>query len=180
MSKHAGTNRHKHIDGQVDSYIRPIQECCKSHEFPSSPSLAFCITNTSCLLCGALLFSGVKYLHHEAKKFDIGIYFESNGHGTVLFKPTLMQRLQDLDENVRSRHCFERPWCCLSTVSLHMPALCIIHTVAQLINHVAMPVASTYACFSQALLHTEPLSILTSVAPSAQPTTLRTGPASHQ
>lgn len=30
--------------------------------------------------------TGVKYLHHAAKQYDIGIYFESNGHGTVLFK----------------------------------------------------------------------------------------------
>jgi phosphoacetylglucosamine mutase len=37
----------------------------------------------------------VKYLHHAAKAFDIGIYFESNGHGTVLFKPSLLQQLQD-------------------------------------------------------------------------------------
>lgn len=29
--------------------------------------------------------TGVKNLHHEAKKFDIGVYFEANGHGTVLF-----------------------------------------------------------------------------------------------
>jgi hypothetical protein len=43
----------------------------------------------------------VKYLHHEAKVFDIGIYFEANGHGTVLFKPSLLQRLQDMDEQVR-------------------------------------------------------------------------------
>lgn len=27
--------------------------------------------------------TGVKYLHHKAKEFDIGIYFEANGHGTV-------------------------------------------------------------------------------------------------
>jgi phosphoacetylglucosamine mutase len=27
----------------------------------------------------------VKHLHHAALKFDIGIYFEANGHGTVLF-----------------------------------------------------------------------------------------------
>lgn len=43
----------------------------------------------------------MKYLHHEAKVFDIGIYFEANGHGTVLFKPALLQRLQDMDEQVR-------------------------------------------------------------------------------
>ncbi|KRY83084.1 Phosphoacetylglucosamine mutase [Trichinella pseudospiralis] len=29
--------------------------------------------------------TGVKHLHKEAKKFDIGIYFEANGHGTVTF-----------------------------------------------------------------------------------------------
>jgi hypothetical protein len=52
------------------------------------------------LLLLLLLLQGVKYLHHEAKAFDVGIYFESNGHGTVLFKPSLLQRLQDMDENV--------------------------------------------------------------------------------
>ncbi|TPX40296.1 hypothetical protein SeMB42_g04249 [Synchytrium endobioticum] len=29
--------------------------------------------------------TGVKHLHHEAKHFDVGVYFEANGHGTVLF-----------------------------------------------------------------------------------------------
>jgi phosphoacetylglucosamine mutase len=27
----------------------------------------------------------VKHLHHVAQQFDIGVYFEANGHGTVLF-----------------------------------------------------------------------------------------------
>ena len=30
--------------------------------------------------------TGVKYVHHKALSYDIGIYFESNGHGTVIFK----------------------------------------------------------------------------------------------
>lgn len=29
--------------------------------------------------------TGVENLHREAKKFDIGVYFEANGHGTILF-----------------------------------------------------------------------------------------------
>jgi phosphoacetylglucosamine mutase len=29
--------------------------------------------------------TGVKHLHHAAIKFDVGIYFEANGHGTVVF-----------------------------------------------------------------------------------------------
>lgn len=36
--------------------------------------------------------TGVKNLHHAAMKFDIGIYFEANGHGTVLFNE---QRFQE-------------------------------------------------------------------------------------
>ena len=28
--------------------------------------------------------TGIKHLHHEAINYDIGIYFETNGHGTIL------------------------------------------------------------------------------------------------
>lgn len=30
--------------------------------------------------------TGVKYLHHKAEQYDIGVYFEANGHGTVITK----------------------------------------------------------------------------------------------
>lgn len=40
--------------------------------------------------------TGVKYLHEEAVKFDVGIYFEANGHGTVLFSDKLLQRLHQV------------------------------------------------------------------------------------
>jgi ribosomal protein S18 acetylase RimI-like enzyme len=29
--------------------------------------------------------TGVKHLHHEAMKYDVGVYFEQNGHGNVIF-----------------------------------------------------------------------------------------------
>ncbi|XP_037933349.1 phosphoacetylglucosamine mutase isoform X2 [Teleopsis dalmanni] len=29
--------------------------------------------------------TGVKHLHHKALEYDIGVYFEANGHGTVVF-----------------------------------------------------------------------------------------------
>jgi hypothetical protein len=29
--------------------------------------------------------TGVKHLHQKAVKYDIGVYFEANGHGTVIF-----------------------------------------------------------------------------------------------
>lgn len=38
--------------------------------------------------------TGVKYLHHAAEAFDIGVYFEANGHGTVLFSPDFVARLK--------------------------------------------------------------------------------------
>jgi phosphoacetylglucosamine mutase len=37
--------------------------------------------------------TGVKWSHPEALKFDIGIYFEANGHGTFVWKPTIGQRV---------------------------------------------------------------------------------------
>ena len=27
--------------------------------------------------------TGVKHLHRKAQEFDVGVYFEANGHGTV-------------------------------------------------------------------------------------------------
>jgi phosphoacetylglucosamine mutase len=33
----------------------------------------------------ALTPTGVKHLHKKAEQYDIGIYFEANGHGTILF-----------------------------------------------------------------------------------------------
>ncbi|PFH54431.1 hypothetical protein AMATHDRAFT_51976 [Amanita thiersii Skay4041] len=38
--------------------------------------------------------TGVKHLHHAAEHYDIGIYFEANGHGTVLFSRSTMEKLQ--------------------------------------------------------------------------------------
>ncbi|KAJ2907676.1 hypothetical protein GGI21_003649, partial [Coemansia aciculifera] len=38
--------------------------------------------------------TGVKNLHHEAEKMSIGAYFEANGHGTVLFNPSAVAKLQ--------------------------------------------------------------------------------------
>ncbi|KAJ8631936.1 hypothetical protein MRB53_025272 [Persea americana] len=34
--------------------------------------------------------TGVKYLHEKAAEYDVGIYFEANGHGTVLFSEQLL------------------------------------------------------------------------------------------
>ncbi|SGY15079.1 BQ5605_C013g07236 [Microbotryum silenes-dioicae] len=38
--------------------------------------------------------TGVKYLHHAAESYDIGVYFEANGHGTVLFSPRCLSLIE--------------------------------------------------------------------------------------
>ena len=35
--------------------------------------------------------TGVKHLHHKAVEFDVGVYFEANGHGTVIFSERAME-----------------------------------------------------------------------------------------
>lgn len=37
--------------------------------------------------------TGVKHLHHAAGQYDIGVYFEANGHGTVLFSQSTLEML---------------------------------------------------------------------------------------
>ena len=37
--------------------------------------------------------TGVKHLHHKALDYDIGVYFEANGHGTVIFSKEFSQNL---------------------------------------------------------------------------------------
>lgn len=47
--------------------------------------------------------TGVKHLHAAAEKFDVGVYFEANGHGALLLSPRLLrvaarQREKELKE----------------------------------------------------------------------------------
>lgn len=39
--------------------------------------------------------TGVKHLHKRAAQYDVGIYFEANGHGTVLFSDSFLRWLHD-------------------------------------------------------------------------------------
>lgn len=47
----------------------------------------------------ACSLTGVKHLHHKAQAFDIGIYFEANGHGTVLFSDRAIETFQMASED---------------------------------------------------------------------------------
>ena len=39
--------------------------------------------------------TGVKHLHHAALDYDIGVYFEANGHGTVVFSDKAMETIRN-------------------------------------------------------------------------------------
>ncbi|CAD8186336.1 unnamed protein product [Paramecium pentaurelia] len=41
--------------------------------------------------------TGVKYLHRVAHEFDIGIYFEANGHGAVIYKDHVLSQLKEFE-----------------------------------------------------------------------------------
>lgn len=45
--------------------------------------------------------TGVKHLHHKAQEFDIGVYFEANGHGTVVFSENAKQVIRGTANNKR-------------------------------------------------------------------------------
>jgi phosphoacetylglucosamine mutase len=38
--------------------------------------------------------TGVKYCHHKAVEYDIGIYYEANGHGTAIFKDEVVDMIR--------------------------------------------------------------------------------------
>lgn len=43
--------------------------------------------------------TGVKHLHHKALDFDIGVYFEANGHGTVTIKSSALETIRSAIKN---------------------------------------------------------------------------------
>lgn len=44
--------------------------------------------------------TGVKYLHHKAQEYDIGVYFEANGHGTVVYSQQAIRLVKDSAEKL--------------------------------------------------------------------------------
>ncbi len=52
------------------------------------------------LLRMILAKTGVKHLHHKAKDFDIAIYFESNGHGTVFHNEKTLEKISEIKNSL--------------------------------------------------------------------------------
>ncbi|XP_031635018.1 phosphoacetylglucosamine mutase [Contarinia nasturtii] len=43
--------------------------------------------------------TGVKHLHHKALEYDIGVYFEANGHGTIVFSEHTKESVRAVADN---------------------------------------------------------------------------------
>ncbi|ESN95223.1 hypothetical protein HELRODRAFT_86945 [Helobdella robusta] len=56
------------------------------------------LTDTK-MLKVACVCTGVKHLHSKAQEFEVGVYFEANGHGTVLYKASVKQKLNQVIQN---------------------------------------------------------------------------------
>jgi phosphoacetylglucosamine mutase len=52
--------------------------------------------------------TGVKHLHHAALRFDVGVYFEANGHGTVTFSETALKIIKTSEpQSPAQQHALE-------------------------------------------------------------------------
>ncbi|XP_071706441.1 phosphoacetylglucosamine mutase-like [Rutidosis leptorrhynchoides] len=57
--------------------------------------------------------TGVKYLHGKAEEYDIGIYFEANGHGTILFSDQFLNWLEgrkSTEKDLEKQNAAKRLW----------------------------------------------------------------------
>ncbi|KAG2300238.1 hypothetical protein Bca52824_036710 [Brassica carinata] len=56
--------------------------------------------------------TGVKHLHEKAAEYDVGIYFEANGHGTILFSESFLSWLvgkqKDLSQGSEKHNAVSR------------------------------------------------------------------------
>ncbi|KAK5169884.1 Phosphoacetylglucosamine Mutase [Saxophila tyrrhenica] len=83
--------------------------------------------------------TGVKHLHHVAARSDIGVYFEANGHGTVLFSPQTLKRIHN--------HQPESP--------AQLEALTTLRALTDLINQTVGDAISDFLLVETILAHKE-------------------------
>lgn len=53
----------------------------------------------------AIVPTGVKHLHHKALEYDVGVYFEANGHGTVIFSKKAKNIISDISKCKTTSPC---------------------------------------------------------------------------
>ncbi|ETN44149.1 uncharacterized protein HMPREF1541_10699 [Cyphellophora europaea CBS 101466] len=62
--------------------------------------------------------TGVKHLHHAAARFDIGVYFEANGHGTILFSENAIRTIRETDpKSPGQKHALDSLSACIDLIN---------------------------------------------------------------
>ncbi|CAI7851054.1 unnamed protein product [Closterium sp. NIES-54] len=72
--------------------FRPISLGVVQTAYANGASTAYVAWQLGC--APAVARTGVKHVHAVAEQWDVGVYFEANGHGTVLFAEELLAWLQ--------------------------------------------------------------------------------------
>jgi len=62
--------------------------------------------------------TGVKHLHHAAARYDIGVYFEANGHGTVLFSDQAIKVIRTSEpKSPGQKHALDSLRACIDLIN---------------------------------------------------------------
>ncbi|OAL26711.1 hypothetical protein AYO22_04064 [Fonsecaea multimorphosa] len=62
--------------------------------------------------------TGVKHLHHAAARYDIGVYFEANGHGTVLFSENAIKLIRESEpKSPGQKHALDSLRACIDLIN---------------------------------------------------------------
>ncbi|KAJ9610674.1 Phosphoacetylglucosamine Mutase [Cladophialophora chaetospira] len=62
--------------------------------------------------------TGVKHLHHAAARYDIGVYFEANGHGTVLFSDNAIKLIRESEpKSPGQKHALDSLSACIDLIN---------------------------------------------------------------
>ncbi|KAI1628737.1 phosphoacetylglucosamine mutase [Exophiala viscosa] len=62
--------------------------------------------------------TGVKHLHHAAARYDIGVYFEANGHGTVLFSDNAIKVIKESEpKSPGQKHALDSLRACIDLIN---------------------------------------------------------------
>ena len=62
--------------------------------------------------------TGVKHLHHAAARFDIGVYFEANGHGTILFSENAIRTIRETEpKSPGQKHALDSLSACIDLIN---------------------------------------------------------------
>ncbi|KAJ8941079.1 hypothetical protein NQ318_003260 [Aromia moschata] len=87
--------RDTHKQTMLDSTSQRVHGCSYKRRRRTSRANIHCICGfTDMKVPVACVSTGVKHLHSEALTYDIGVYFEANGHGTVVFSEEAKEKLK--------------------------------------------------------------------------------------